>query len=140
MSLHHLTTRTPLSTSSPNQKHQSKRLHQKHPAVYTGRRTKGWCSSIRSSSGAGENAGEEQSDSSKRVDRRDVLLGLGGLYGAAGLAGQALTSPVGIPDRNACGSASSANIKGPLMLGLGRSSSGRIPTRVHSGSGNRPTS
>ncbi|KAJ8621185.1 hypothetical protein MRB53_029714 [Persea americana] len=114
MSVHHPTT-TPLSTSSPHKKHQSKRLHQKHPAVYTSRRTAGWCTGIRSSSNnKGENAGEEKSASSKRIDRREVLLGLGGLYGAAGLAGQALASPVGIPDRTACGDASSANIPGPL--------------------------
>lgn len=115
MSLHHLTT-TPLSTSSPHQKTQFQKLDKKHLSVYTSRRTTGWPSSIRSSSSNSNGdetiAGEEQSASSKRVDRRDVLLGLGGLYGAAGIAGQALASPVTIPDRNACGIASSPSFPG----------------------------
>ncbi|CAN4128293.1 unnamed protein product [Withania somnifera] len=39
------------------------------------------------------------------VDRRNVLLGLGGLYGAANLAPLAIASPIPPPDLKSCGTA-----------------------------------
>ncbi|XVE87993.1 hypothetical protein DITRI_Ditri19aG0032800 [Diplodiscus trichospermus] len=50
-------------------------------------------------------AGKQNYDSSlSRFDRRDLLIGLGGLYGASNLASDpfALAAPIAAPDLNAC--------------------------------------
>ncbi|XP_060207934.1 catechol oxidase B, chloroplastic-like [Lycium barbarum] len=50
------------------------------------------------------NSGEHEKNL-EGVDRRNVLLGLGGLYGAANLAPLATASPIPPPDLNSCGTA-----------------------------------
>ncbi|KAK4761170.1 hypothetical protein SAY87_006063 [Trapa incisa] len=52
-------------------------------------------------------SGEEKEPSLGKYDRRDVLVGLGGLYGAASLGNEpfALGAPVAAPDLSKCGPA-----------------------------------
>ncbi|XP_060207963.1 catechol oxidase B, chloroplastic-like [Lycium barbarum] len=50
------------------------------------------------------NSGEHEKNL-EGLDRRNVLLGLGGLYGAANLAPLATASPIPPPDLNSCGPA-----------------------------------
>lgn len=58
------------------------------------------------------------SGSSLRLDRRNVLLGLGGLYGATSLAGRenvAIGAPIGLPDLSKCHDADAGSIVGKVQ-------------------------
>ncbi|KAM6550275.1 hypothetical protein CsatB_000083 [Cannabis sativa] len=77
---------------------------------YTPKNTKPYfsCKATNNNSSQENTSSSSSSSSNNKLDRRNVLLGLGGLYGAAGLAVSepfAFAAPVQAPDLSKCGEA-----------------------------------